>query len=335
MAIIAMLAALLLPAIQKGVVKARQTWCASNLRQVGIAFQTFSHDHAGRFPQAVPVSQGGVLEYSISGQPRLGDLWLKPEVFRVMSNELGNLRVALCPAVVRQVAGFPQLRAADTTYFLGLGSSPDLPLSLVSGDNNLSPHPVVPTNAAARPAGAQAGVSSSGRMEYGWTRERHDQRGNLLFADGHVEGHRSLPLRLPTGQAPAPRPVPTAASRSAGFATGNESADPGRVGAPVAPKTSVASSTIGTTARPASAAQGTEFQPAYGAPVAVTGTGPTLAGATNVLTNSSRRTRRALHEDVVETAFWWLYLIALLLGILAIAWHFWLRRRVVSGSTAS
>jgi prepilin-type processing-associated H-X9-DG protein len=333
MAIIAILAALLLPAIQKAIFKGRQTWCASNLRQVGIAFQTFSHDYGGRFPQAVPVSQGGVLEYALSGQPRLGDLWLKPEVFRVMSNELGNLRVALCPAVVRQVTGFPQLRAADTTYFLGLGSSPDLPLSLVSGDNNLSPHPVVPTNAAARPAGAQAGVTSSGRLEYGWTRERHDQRGNLLFADGHVEGHRSL--TLPTGTAPAPRPVPTAGFRSAGFATGNESADPGRVGAPMAPKTSVASSSIGTTARPARAAQGTDFTPAYGAPVTVTGTGPTAAGDTNSLATSPRRTRRALHEEVVETTFWWLYLIALLLGILAIAWHVWQRRRVASESTAS
>jgi hypothetical protein len=40
-----------------------------------------------------------------------------------------------------------------------------------------------------------------------------------------------------------------------------------------------------------------------------------------------KRTRRALHEDVVEQTFWWMYAIALLFGILAISFHLWRRHR--------
>ena len=40
-----------------------------------------------------------------------------------------------------------------------------------------------------------------------------------------------------------------------------------------------------------------------------------------------KRTRRALHEEWVEQTFWWLYAIALLLGIIAVLTHFWRSRR--------
>ena len=332
-AIIAILAALLLPAIQKTLIKARQTWCASNLRQVGIAFHTFSHDHGGHFPQAVPVSQGGVLEYSISGHPRLGDLWLKPEVFRILSNELGNARVAFCPAVVRQWTGLPSLGAAATTYFLGLGSSPDLPMSLVSGDNNLDPRPLAPPGTPTRPTGSQAGVTSARRPDYSWTRERHELRGNLLYADAHVEGHRSL--ALPLTSTPASRPVTASGISSARGTDGGAVADPGRVDSPSTPRPSSGSSSMSTTARPLKGLAATAFAPAYGAPNAVSAPASTVLDATNTAATLPRRTRRALHEDVVETTFWWLYLVALLIGIVAVLWHFWNRHREATETSVS
>lgn len=327
-AIIAVLAGLLLPAIQKAIVKGRQTWCASNLRQVGIAFHTFAHDHGGAFPQAVPVFQGGMRELAVTGQPRLGDLWLKPDVFRALSNELGNVRVALCPVVRHGVTNFATLRPADTTYFLGLSSSMDQPMSLVSGDNNFDPRPL------ARPivdGTTPAGVTPSGRPNYAWTRERHDQRGNLLFAEGHVEGYRSLALpgsAFPVGR---PAPVPT---RGASGGSAGAYADPGVVGPdPVSPPPGqgagasagvrVGSRTSGPKA--AGLAGSEEFiNPSAPAP------GRADAASTPVLSNPDsrvKRTRRALHEDVVEQTFWWLYAIALLFGILAISYHLWKRRR--------
>jgi hypothetical protein len=228
-AIIGILAAILLPAIQKSIIKARQTWCASNLRQVGIAFQSFSHDHGSSFPQSVPIAQGGIREWAVSGQPRLGDLWLKPEVFRVLSNELGNVRVAFCPAVRHVATNFANLRSAETTYFLGLSSSPDQPLSLVSGDNNFDPRPLTTFRSS---AGVPAGITAAGRPDYSWTRERHEFRGNLLYADAHVEGHKSLALpatATPTGR-PSPTPVsdPGAGGRL-GSGSAGLGADPGVV----------------------------------------------------------------------------------------------------------
>jgi prepilin-type N-terminal cleavage/methylation domain-containing protein/prepilin-type processing-associated H-X9-DG protein len=50
-AIIGVLIALLLPAVQSARAAARSTACKSNLRQIGIAIRRFANDHNGRFPQ--------------------------------------------------------------------------------------------------------------------------------------------------------------------------------------------------------------------------------------------------------------------------------------------
>jgi prepilin-type processing-associated H-X9-DG protein len=49
-AVIAILAALLLPALNKGKDKARQTGCRNNLRQIGIAFEMYRGDSQDAFP---------------------------------------------------------------------------------------------------------------------------------------------------------------------------------------------------------------------------------------------------------------------------------------------
>lgn len=50
-AVIGMLLALLLPAVQNARASARKTQCSNNLRQVGLAMLMFCHDNNGRFPQ--------------------------------------------------------------------------------------------------------------------------------------------------------------------------------------------------------------------------------------------------------------------------------------------
>jgi type II secretory pathway pseudopilin PulG len=49
-AIIAILAALLLPALGKAKERARRTHCRTNLKQVGLALTLYADDHHGRFP---------------------------------------------------------------------------------------------------------------------------------------------------------------------------------------------------------------------------------------------------------------------------------------------
>jgi len=55
-ATIAILAALLLPVLTKAKVKAQQTTCLSNLRQLGFASQMYSEEHGGRLVQSFPTN---------------------------------------------------------------------------------------------------------------------------------------------------------------------------------------------------------------------------------------------------------------------------------------
>src|ERR1039458_9694700 len=62
-AIIGILAAMLMPAIQGAMARAKRVWCENNLRQVGLGFHLFMHDHGGKFPMAVPMGGGGAQEF--------------------------------------------------------------------------------------------------------------------------------------------------------------------------------------------------------------------------------------------------------------------------------
>ena len=67
MAIIALLAALLLPALGQAKARARRIQCIDHLHQVGVGFVSFANEHNGQFPMAVPASAGGSLELAQGG----------------------------------------------------------------------------------------------------------------------------------------------------------------------------------------------------------------------------------------------------------------------------
>ena len=340
-AIIAVLAALLLPALQGGYIKARQTWCSSNLRQVGLVFHSFAHDHGSAFPHQVAVAQGGSRELNARLPVTPQGLIVFPDSFRSLSNELGNLKIALCPAVRSTVTQFAQFRATNGTYFLSARSAYDQPGSILAGDNNLSVHP-----SARSVAGA-----GSPPLELGWTKERHGGRGNLLFADGHVEGRVTLGLPVtparstpPTrGPAPAPSPVPSpvpspapsfpgpsaALERAARSAPPTAPQEP--TAPPAAPSTSVPDgSRIGAQ----SIVRGVGTATSSGEPVAANaGQGAprddisSRADARPGSPATSSTVRRLPHEDIIEKVFWWLYLLAVLSGLLAVLYYLQQSRR--------
>src|SRR4051795_9896868 len=67
-AIIAVLAALLLPALSKAYTRGKRAGCVSNLKQIGLAFHTFAHEHADKFPMQVSTNSGGSMEFLTAGQ---------------------------------------------------------------------------------------------------------------------------------------------------------------------------------------------------------------------------------------------------------------------------
>jgi prepilin-type N-terminal cleavage/methylation domain-containing protein/prepilin-type processing-associated H-X9-DG protein len=107
--IIAILAALLLPALSRAKEAGRATVCLSNLRQVGIALQVYAGDYRNRLPLMSDIYPGVTNQF--------------PGPDQVLSNQLGNLNVLRCPSdkwAADKTVPFPQKAA---TYFDQTGCS--------------------------------------------------------------------------------------------------------------------------------------------------------------------------------------------------------------------
>src|SRR5262245_50726233 len=102
--IIGIIAALLLPALGQAKARTKRIACVSNLRQVGIAFHAFAHDHQGRFPMFISTNQGGSLEFL--GDPASPDLasGRAARHFATLAAELVTPLVVVCPSDSRSPA---------------------------------------------------------------------------------------------------------------------------------------------------------------------------------------------------------------------------------------
>src|SRR3954466_4606019 len=60
-AIIAILAGLLLPALARAKIKAKEVQCMNNLKQIGVGMRAWSNDNGEKFPWQVDVLEGGSL----------------------------------------------------------------------------------------------------------------------------------------------------------------------------------------------------------------------------------------------------------------------------------
>ena len=177
-AIIGILAALLLPVLNKGQFRAKRIVCVNSLEQEGLAFHTFSNDHDGKFPMATSTNDGGSMEYVQSGFEAGQEFYTTFRTFQTLSSELVYPYMLICPTDLRVAAtNFPSLQNENLSYFVGVESTFDKPTSVLVGDRNLA------TNAFDQPTILQLGQWS----HLGWTWELHQFKGNVLIADGHVE----------------------------------------------------------------------------------------------------------------------------------------------------
>ncbi len=176
-AIIGVLAALLLPALSQARARARRIQCADYLRQIGLAFHSFAHDHNGQFPMALPGDAGGSLEFVQNAYRLQGPFYFSFRHFQPLSNELVTPKILVCPADRRLPAeGFTELRNENLSYFVCVNSELTRPDSILAGDRNVT------NDLYALSSIARLGPGYALR----WTRDLHEFKGNLLYADGRV-----------------------------------------------------------------------------------------------------------------------------------------------------
>jgi prepilin-type N-terminal cleavage/methylation domain-containing protein/prepilin-type processing-associated H-X9-DG protein len=238
LAIIGILAALLLPALNQGHDQAKRIHCVSNLEQLGRAFHSFAHDHNSRLPAQVRSRDGGALEFVENARSMNAEFHFAFRQFEPLSNELVTPKILVCPADTRAAApSFATFNNAHLSFFINVRAEFARSTDLLSGDRN------VPAPTAASPSIL---IQQPG-LRYGWSSTLHGFKGNALFADGHVERLKQLPagsaeLFLPTTSAiilpstgPAtfpPEPLATNGGSNAPASTTNTNTEPAGTNAP-------------------------------------------------------------------------------------------------------
>jgi prepilin-type N-terminal cleavage/methylation domain-containing protein len=125
-AIIGLLAALLLPVLQQGKVRALRIVCENNLREIGLAHHLFANDHGGKFPTQVSTNDAGSMEYVSAGQQIPGNFYFSYKLFLPLANSLGTPQQLYCPADLERWAStnFNRFNNWNLSYAIGVGSDP-------------------------------------------------------------------------------------------------------------------------------------------------------------------------------------------------------------------
>jgi prepilin-type processing-associated H-X9-DG protein len=210
--VLAILAASLLPVLAAAKPAALRLVCGNNLRQVGVAFQSWAINHNGNTPMTTSSTQGGDAEdvgYRILSTTQAGSRGVA-KMFLCMSNELSTPKILFCPAeyevAYRQFstsfAGVPTGTNSDppytndlnVSYFIGVDAKDTVPQMLLAGDHNLGGNANPPTSAFCaapnvyRPSFALwLGTNFTANMGAAFMANQHDQQGNIALADGSVD----------------------------------------------------------------------------------------------------------------------------------------------------
>lgn len=180
-AVLAVVAGLLVPALIATRRPARTINCVNNVKQVGLSFRVWANDNNERFPMQVSVTNGGTMEFVQMG--------IAFPHFRALSNELNTPRILHCPKDYERTNAWnftSDLNDWKISYFVGVDAEPDRPETLLCGDRNLS--------IAGKPAPRRLVTLSSGDA-VGWTSQMHSSAGNIALADGSVHQVNGQRLR--------------------------------------------------------------------------------------------------------------------------------------------
>jgi prepilin-type N-terminal cleavage/methylation domain-containing protein len=170
-AVIALLAAIFLPALAMAKQKVKRMGCVNLLKSMGVGFRIFANDKGDRFSWQASTNQ-----------PERLDLRNEEEVawvFLALSNELATPKSLICPADTRMPAhAWAGLTRSNISYFVGLDAGDTSPQMLLAGDRNLTTNGV--------PAGPGL-VRITTPVAWGFTKAMHRRSGNVVLGDGSVQ----------------------------------------------------------------------------------------------------------------------------------------------------
>jgi len=212
-AIIAILAAMLLPALARAKARAQRINCVNNLKQVGLAFRTFSLDNGDQYPMNVAAASGGAQEAitaasaaTVQVPPPANSPLGGFRIFSCMSNELTTPKILMCPAEADTtkvtattfqcnapypVGQIPFVSVSNFSYFVGIDAAETYPQQLLDGDHNIGSTGVggnPPTTYITRTVfGFGTNTQVAPLLNSGWTDSQHQKQGNVGLADGSVQ----------------------------------------------------------------------------------------------------------------------------------------------------
>ena len=170
--IIAVLAALMFPALARAKEKAKRIRCLSNLKQVSTALYVFVNDN-DKFPWRLPVANGG-------SQTR-------PKVFytfRALELQLANPAVAVCPSDNRLPAeSFSVMADTNISYFIGVDTKEHKMGMMLAGDRNLTGGRPNRSCPIAKVNNVTMEFASKDITNAHWTAAIHRSVGNVTIGD--------------------------------------------------------------------------------------------------------------------------------------------------------
>lgn len=214
-AIVAVLAALLLPAVNKVKTAGQTTTCASNLRQLFVACNTYANDNGGKYPNAMenPTTSGGYegqfwqyqlfpyLGISVSNTndpnqvkqamrqgvfwcPATDDKYGKLDTRSYAMNAFCSTNQPLSPYLL--IPLFPPAFGGFYPYQASILTCGILPATQKSQVVFLADHGANPNTGWTNPA-LRWGTSWQGTDGNATPSFRHNGKKNVCFLDGHIQ----------------------------------------------------------------------------------------------------------------------------------------------------